>query len=384
MNTNISKMIMNAVFACIIGGLAFTVGTAPSVAADTPAIKSGPPLNPEVPFLADWISSPHADWKSEAFIHWDKDGVVPEACARCHSGTGFIDFMGADGSTPGKVDHPAAIGSVITCVTCHNEATLDLSSVTFPSGLTVKKQGKSARCMQCHQGRESTFSVEKSIKGMDDDTVSKKIKFRNVHYRAAGATLMGTLAKGGYEYSGLNYAGSIKHKEGVNECTECHNPHRAEVRVALCTSCHKEVIARKDLITIRDGDSKTDFDGDGNIFEGIGGEVGGLHSLLYKAIQAYAKTIAKKPIGYDAHAYPYFFNDSNGNGVIDKEEANRKNSFKGWTPRLLRAAYNYQFVAKDPGAYAHNGPYTIQLLVDSLNDLAKKVPGVNKAVVRAK
>ena len=46
------------------------------------------------------------------------------------------------------------------------------------------------------------------------------------------------------------------------------------------------------------------------------------------------------------------------------------NKYAAWTPRLLKAAYNYQFVATDPGAYAHNAPYVLQRLHDSLADLA--------------
>ena len=37
---------------------------------------------------------------------------------------------------------------------------------------------------------------------------------------------------------------------------------------------------------------------------------------------------------------------------------------------LLQAAYNYQFVGKDHGAYAHNPHYATQLLIDSMEDLA--------------
>jgi len=39
---------------------------------------------------------------------------------------------------------------------------------------------------------------------------------------------------------------------------------------------------------------------------------------------------------------------------------------------LLRAAYNYQYAMKDPGAFAHNGKYVIQALYDSLEDLGQK------------
>ncbi|MDA1090842.1 MAG: hypothetical protein O3A85_11100 [Proteobacteria bacterium] len=49
------------------------------------------------------------------------------------------------------------------------------------------------------------------------------------------------------------------------------------------------------------------------------------------------------------------------------------NRYQSWTPRLLRAAYNYPFVAKDPGMYSHNPKYVLQLLYDSLENLSAKI-----------
>ena len=51
------------------------------------------------------------------------------------------------------------------------------------------------------------------------------------------------------------------------------------------------------------------------------------------------------------------------------DEANYGNKYASWTPRLLKAAYNYQVTLKDLGGYAHGGKYMIQLLFDSTADL---------------
>jgi len=83
--------------------------------------------------------------------------------------------------------------------------------------------------------------------------------------------------------------------------------------------------------------------------------------------------VAGKPIAYTPEVYPYFFVDVNGNGTVDKDEAKFSNRYKAWTPRLIKAAYNYQFVVRDPGAYAHNPTYATELLHDSLTDLGAKV-----------
>ena len=74
---------------------------------------------------------------------------APAATARRGSST----TSGGDGSAAGVVDKPAPTKSVIRCVTCHNPAADALSSVTFPSGVTVDGLGGEARCMTCHQGR---------------------------------------------------------------------------------------------------------------------------------------------------------------------------------------------------------------------------------------
>jgi hypothetical protein len=50
------------------------------------------------------------------------------------------------------------------------------------------------------------------------------------------------------------------------------------------------------------------------------------------------------------------------------------NAYKRWTPRLVKAAYNCQFIGKDLGAYARNPRYALQILCDSLESLAAKVP----------
>jgi len=314
----------------------------------------------EVPFLARWAESGHADATAEAFIHWNGDdpAEVPTSCAKCHSTPGFQDFVGADGTAAGTVDNPAPIGT---------DATAVMDSVTFPSGVEVAGLGSDAVCIQCHQGRESSVSVDSRIAGAevpDDDTVSASLGFRNVHYFAAGATQFGGVAKGGYQYAGKSYDVKFAHVEGIDTCISCHDQHSLEVKVEMCGICHEGVATHEDLKGIRFMGSSSDHDGDGNVTEGVADEIAGLQEALYTAIQAYASAQGA-PIVYDPHSYPYFFGDTNGNGQLDEGES----GYAAWTVRLVRATYNYQFSQKDPGAFAHNGKYVIQLLYDSIEDL---------------
>jgi len=334
-----------------------------------------PSTVPEVPFDDEWLSSAHADVTAEAFNHWNEDdpAEVPTSCAKCHSTAGYQDFLGADGSTANVVDEAHAIGQTVECVACHNDVTLTKTSVTFPSGIEITGLGDEARCMECHQGRSSTVSVNNQIEELgltaDVDTVSEDLGFSNIHYYAAAATQFGTLAKGGYEYDGLAYDARFDHVASHNTCIECHNMHTLELKVAECQACHSNVETVEDIKDIRMNGSLVDYDGDGDMEEGIYYEIEGLRDMLYTAMQTYATEVSGTPILYDQASYPYFFADVDGNGEVNGDEG----GYNAWTARLAKAAYNYQVSLKDPGAFAHGGKYVIELLYDGINDLNQAI-----------
>ncbi|KAA0265766.1 MAG: hypothetical protein EDM79_16530, partial [Chloroflexi bacterium] len=110
-------------------------------------------------------------------------------------------------------------------------------------------------------------------------------------------------------------------------------------------------------------------DGDGDNSEGMYYEIEGLQANLFAEIQKYAADKAGAAILYDSASYPYWFTDTNGNGTADEGEVAFPNAYSTWTPRLLKAAYNYQVSLKDPGAFAHGNKYIVQLLFDSIADL---------------
>ena len=315
-----------------------------------------------------WIASGHADHASPSFTRWNAEGAVPENCAACHSEPGFLDFLGADGTEPGVVNHPAATGAVIGCASCHVSEAEALDTATLPSGVALTGLGPNATCSVCHAGRASGERVAQATDGIDEDTVSPDLAFINIHYGPAAAIMAGGDGRAGVHYPGRSYAGSFRHVPGADSCVACHEPHTTEVATDGCLTCHRGVTDLRD-IRMR----AADFDGDGSNAGGIHAEIAGLHARLYDAIRAYAAEVAGVPIAYSPDAHPYFFADPDGDGEVARGGGEGSARYQNWTPRLLKAAYNYHVAAKDPSGYVHNPAYLLQLLHDSLESLSERV-----------
>lgn len=305
-----------------------------------------------------WLASPHADGDAQAFKHWNSEGEIPGVCAVCHSTPGVVSFLSGPQLSPGIIDQAISTGSTIECTACHNPAADALSTVVFPSGLRQSLQEGAAICSVCHQGRTSSSDVDAATAAITDDEVSSDLTFINIHYAAAGATRLGGSAKGGYQYAGLDYAGPFSHAPNMSECTDCHDPHSTQISIESCTSCHEGVTDVRDIGMPQDSTSTAV-------------QIGQLHERLGNAIATYAKEVAGEALIYAEDTFPYFFHDLNDDGLSDSEETIFPNKYAAWSPRLLKAAYNFQFVAKDPGAFAHNPHYVTQLLVDSIRDLSR-------------
>jgi hypothetical protein len=332
----------------------------------------------------------HFDGAAAAFRHWDLDSegkpsyMVEAACAKCHSGSALpMILAGKDIPEEGV---PA--GNGLMCVTCHDGANFParyaVKDVTLPSGKVVSygENADSNLCIMCHQGRASKKSVDDRIAQFpgaaeNPDKVVEAIKdangndmkfgFINAHYLGIANVWFGGDASGFYEYDGKTYVGTNPHPavDGKPGCVGCHDVHNGTPKEELCKQCHGETA----VDDIRGMSSTADYNGDGNVTQGIRDEYRSLRDVLYAEIQKYAKTTIGKPIIYDTNTYPYWFNDTNANGNLDDGENAFTNAYSTWTPRLLKAAYNFNFLRKNPGAAVHNGKYVIQIIIDSIEDL---------------
>jgi hypothetical protein len=280
-------------------------------------------------------------------------GFDPE-CRRCHSSEGFAE-VAPDFGTPDGYG-----GGLITCNACHdgvNYPTPADKRLRFSGAVPLfdsqgvplanVEAGRSAVCVYCHQGLEDGSHI-------DDDIASGSPQFRNMHYLAAGAMLY---AKKGYEYSGTTY--SQEHIHTLVGCVACHMAEGLNDEMGGHTFHMKDdaLVENKDLCLQTCHPSMSAL----NDPFGTGPDAANdiaymLTVLLHNAIEVYdspADIDTLPNIDYSA-SHPYFGTASPG---------------QEWDGPAAKATFNWQFVYKDPGAFAHNPDYALQLLWDSYEDL---------------
>lgn len=318
---------------------------------------------PQSDAIAAWARSGHSDAASISFSHWNEAGVIPPVCAVCHSGAGFRSFHGFDGSAPGLPAAPVPAGGVVDCETCHNPGIASIAEIAMPSGIMHPVSGGEASCMTCHQGRAAGLTVTRAVEAKPDDTPDPKLSFINPHYATAASTALGGYGGMGYQYPGKDYSGRFLHARPVATCASCHDPHSLKVAEETCLTCHTTANAADIRI------ARVSFDGSGDLRKGIAQDIAAKSRRLMEILEDYAATVAGLPLHYDGSRHPYFFADANGDGVADQADG-RPVAYTAWTPRMLKAAYNWKFVASDKGIHVHNPHYALELLHDSMEDLA--------------
>ncbi len=315
-----------------------------------------------------------ADAPGWSHYNWDQTtGSGNRAsCQRCHTATGIANYL----TNPAAYD-PAnndfshlsgwtpATGSpqneMLYCWGCHSDSN---GSLRNPGAITADYTGASVTypdvaasnvCMACHTGRESGSSI--GFRAANPATDWSNTGFINSHYLTAGGTVF---SASGYHYAGLNYtipnnlhagigtAGSIGTAVGDNgPCVMCHmsTPGAGEshsfavvtkdaagavtaINPSFCNACHTGPLALT---------------------------VGGLNSLrsgFDSTLQALEAQLAAKGFAFQ-DSFPYFPTRNWGDAVTG--------------PNNMGAAFNYNLLAHDPGAYAHNVRYSGRLIWDSID-----------------
>lgn len=327
------------------------------------AIAQTPQTRGDNKQVSEWSRSGHANIHSDSFSYWNKQGVIPPVCSTCHSGAGFRSLYGLDGSSPGLPQSPIPVGGVVDCETCHSPGLPRVAEIKLPSGKPHAVMGVEAACMTCHQGRASSETIERAVASKAEDKIDSNLRFINPHYAIAAASLLGGTGALGYQYAGKEYEPRFSHAPSVATCVSCHDPHNLSVAERTCLTCHQTGDSR----AIRT--SRVSYDGSGNLKTGIYADINANKANLLALISEYAEKVAGLPIVFDAHRNPYFFTDANRDGLADTLDG-APIAYSNWTPRLLKATYNWKFVGADAGIHVHNPHYALQLLHDSAADLS--------------
>jgi hypothetical protein len=156
-----------------------------------------------------WAESGHGNVSSLAFA--DEDFKGNTSCLRCHTSTGFVNYVKSNFVVPTASWATAGDNGreVLTCRTCHNNDSFSVSpagAFTTPyvanggvgvNGVAgtalvtnnlIPNVGESNLCIPCHTGRAS----QTDILGLSDAAMSNT-SFKNPHYMpAAGIMYMKT------------------------------------------------------------------------------------------------------------------------------------------------------------------------------------------------
>ena len=269
-------------------------------------------------------------------------------CARCHSGSGFIDFIKG-----GKVELTTAPPlAKIACATCHdphdatNEHQLRTLTVTFENGVTVSNIGPGVLCMNCHHARVDANSYT--------DDYLNNLSHYGPHHGPQGDMIAGT---NGYQF-GLKFPSS-PHMQAAEGCIACHmasagantdgsiqlvgshslnmvDPKTGEDNVAACQPCHGTSVGTSFDQKLFYVNGNADLDGNGKA-EGLQVEIQGLLDRVALLLPPLGSTDVEVDSSY--------------------------------TLLQAEAAYNWDFVTEDRSLGVHNPEYAYSLLAATLQKL---------------
>ncbi|MCM2266012.1 MAG: hypothetical protein NDI73_12565 [Desulfuromonadales bacterium] len=376
-------------------------------AGDTPAATTWPHDPENLAINSQWANSAHAGRIASAtpetgivWGHYDWDNRTSRgSCQRCHTATGISNFLtltgdgnpattyaanGSGNDFSHLLNWTAATGSqqneLLYCWGCHSDVAT--GALRNPGAITEVYAAATAGsptatiaypninqsnvCMGCHLGREIGQNVANDI---DADGVRG---FINSHYLTAGASIFNA---SGYEYA--TYANFGFHQEvGVGgtagtgtagPCVTCHMTSTTPgshsfsvvtkdaadnitaVATTVCTNCHA------DMTPVVLEEKKEAF---------------------HLAMEQLRLALEARGMFFQARN-PYFFVGSGATAASFTDwqsvataigTANPAAAPVDWRD-VMGAAFNYNMLEHDPGAYAHNVDYALRLVADSVDFL---------------
>jgi hypothetical protein len=283
-------------------------------------------------------------------------------CARCHTATGAKNYLSDPHNySPFNNDFSHLSGEqkeLLYCWACHannsgellapGPITADYSNAPF----TYPDLRGTNVCMACHVGRESGDSIKNSTEDFTD-----KI-FVDSHYLTAGGTLFNAT---GYEFNDRDYSNSIFYvhdRVGLMNSVEMGDN-------GPCIGCHMKTADSHFFLSAKKNTTGmvielTSFDETCSDChagpEELVDLVNELEEGFAAAVEALRSQLAINGFNFIGD-FPYFANTD----WTTADDPTGKNN--------MGAAFNYNLLIHEPGAYVHNLQYTKKLIYDSIDFL---------------
>ncbi|WP_346297712.1 ammonia-forming cytochrome c nitrite reductase subunit c552 [Geoglobus acetivorans] len=299
-----------------------------------------------------------------AWVHYDFKQPNRQPCQKCHTSTGFRNFVSDPENYNPENNTFLLTGQqkeFLYCWACHKveDGSFELrnpgrfarvAEYSEPADRisAVPDLGESNLCMVCHSGRSSGAAIKSA-----EEIKGKHFGAFNSHYLAAGGIIFRTLP---YEFEGRDYVSSNPHASIEGLCTACHmsNADHTFEAVEVKNGAVVDIKAYDTLCKKCHGDDKN----------ALISTINERKSQYESALKTIEKLLAEKGIYYDGERYPYFY------GTPNAEEHTFANAFKDWPSKdILGAAYNLNLLAREPGAFVHNPEYVKQIIYDTIDFL---------------
>ena len=314
----------------------------------------------------DWANSGHADTSGKPWLAYDYKTL--SGCVQCHTTKGFIAYssakMTAAWGTASKTR------DVLSCNGCHTDinsgalrTSLPIQPYTGDTYTNPDLGNTSNLCLKCHSGLQSGRSIKAQAAAGADFT---NLAFISSHSSAAAGILFKSI---GYEFSSREYGNKwhFKHDRiGISNYTAYGYDTGSD---GPCVGCHMSSPNRHTFSPLtRDG---------GGVVTAVtstscagchtgpayldGGRMNAREAKFAASLLALQKVLESRGIYY-TDAAPYFFRSA-GN-------SNPSNAVTNWgNADTMGAAFNFNLLQHEPGAYVHNMIYTKRLIYDSIDFL---------------
>ena len=310
-----------------------------------------------------------------AFNNWNQDGQVPTTCARCHSSEGFVDYLGRRRQRAGRGRQARAdqVGDPLRHLPQPRRRRAVVGDV--PLGRHRRRAGRRGALHDLPPGAlvRARTSTPRSPRPppATDDTVSADAQLPE-HPLLPGRRHAVRRARQGR--LPVRRPGLRRPLPPRRRLRHLHRLPRPALDAGQVRRLRR--LPRRRHRRRRRAPDPDDVVGRHRLRRRRQHQRGDLRRARRPARQAgrgdpdaTARSTARRSATPPA-AYPYWFVDGDGDGTLLRPpRRSSANAFASWTARLLRATYNYQLASKDPGAFAHNAKYIIELLYDSVTDV---------------